>query len=100
MIIQCQRCLTKFRFDDALMAGEGVWVRCSRCRQVFFEENPASAGTAGTEPPRFYPPEPEPPRFYPPEPETPRPMRMSRGRSSSGLSRRRVRRSPICRRRC
>jgi len=71
MIIQCQRCLTKFRFDDALMAGEGVWVRCSRCRQVFFEENPASAGTAGTEPPRFYPPEPEPPRFYPPEPETP-----------------------------
>ncbi|HOD28597.1 MAG TPA: DUF3426 domain-containing protein [Syntrophales bacterium] len=61
MIIQCQRCLTKFRFDDALMAGEGVWVRCSRCRQVFFEENPAAAGTAGTEPPRFYPPEPEAP---------------------------------------
>jgi predicted Zn finger-like uncharacterized protein len=61
MIIQCQRCLTKFRFEDALMAGEGVWVRCSRCRQVFFEENPAAAGAAGTEPTRFYPPEPEAP---------------------------------------
>ncbi len=63
MIIQCQRCLTKFRFDDALMSGEGVWVRCSRCRQVFFEENPEAAGAAGTEPARFYPPEPEAPGF-------------------------------------
>lgn len=49
MIIQCQKCLTKFRFDDALMAGEGVWVRCSRCQQVFFEENPSDqkAGDTG-----------------------------------------------------
>jgi predicted Zn finger-like uncharacterized protein len=42
MIIQCRKCETRFRFDDALMEGEGVWVRCSRCQHVFFEDNPAA----------------------------------------------------------
>lgn len=42
MIIQCRKCETRFRFDDKLMAGDGVWVRCSRCQHVFFEENPAA----------------------------------------------------------
>lgn len=40
MIIQCRQCRTKFRFDDSLMEGDGVWVRCSHCRHVFFQENP------------------------------------------------------------
>ncbi len=38
MIIQCKRCETKFRFDESLLTGEGLWVRCSRCRHVFFQE--------------------------------------------------------------
>jgi predicted Zn finger-like uncharacterized protein len=38
MIIQCRKCETRFRFDDNLMAGDGVWVRCSRCQHVFFQE--------------------------------------------------------------
>ena len=42
MIIQCRKCETRFRFDDELMAGDGIWVRCSRCQHVFFEENPAA----------------------------------------------------------
>jgi predicted Zn finger-like uncharacterized protein len=42
MIIQCRKCETRFRFDDALMEGDGVWVRCSRCQHVFFEDNPAA----------------------------------------------------------
>lgn len=46
MIIQCRRCETRYRFDEALMEGEGVWVRCSRCQHVFFEENPAAEGQA------------------------------------------------------
>jgi predicted Zn finger-like uncharacterized protein len=41
MIIQCRKCETRFRFDDQLMEGDGVWVRCSRCQYVFFEDNPA-----------------------------------------------------------
>ena len=40
MIIQCRQCRTKFKFDDALMQGSGVWLRCSRCGHVYFQENP------------------------------------------------------------
>lgn len=39
MIIHCKQCATKFRFKDELMAGDGVWVRCSRCGHEFFEIN-------------------------------------------------------------
>jgi predicted Zn finger-like uncharacterized protein len=50
MIIQCKQCRTKFRFDGAQMEGDGLWMRCSRCQHVFFQENPAimkpSAGLA------------------------------------------------------
>ncbi|MDP2854859.1 MAG: zinc-ribbon domain-containing protein [Smithellaceae bacterium] len=40
MIIQCKQCRTKFRFDDAQMEGNGLWVRCSLCQHVFFQDNP------------------------------------------------------------
>jgi predicted Zn finger-like uncharacterized protein len=40
MIIQCNQCRTKFRFDDSLMGGDGVWVRCGHCQHVFFSDNP------------------------------------------------------------
>ena len=41
MIIQCRQCRTKFRFNDALMEGDGLWMRCSRCQHVFFQDNPS-----------------------------------------------------------
>jgi predicted Zn finger-like uncharacterized protein len=40
MIIECTKCGTKYRFDDAMISGEGVWVRCSRCQEQFFQSNP------------------------------------------------------------
>ena len=40
MIVQCKQCRTKFRFDDAQVEGDGLWMRCSRCQHVFFQENP------------------------------------------------------------
>jgi predicted Zn finger-like uncharacterized protein len=40
MIIQCRQCRIKFQFDDALMQGDGLWMRCSRCQHVFFQDNP------------------------------------------------------------
>ena len=40
MIIRCRKCESSFRFEDLLMTGDGVWVRCSRCREVFFQDNP------------------------------------------------------------
>ena len=42
MIIRCRQCRTKYAFDDALMQGDGVWMRCSRCQHVFFRDNPHS----------------------------------------------------------
>jgi predicted Zn finger-like uncharacterized protein len=52
MIIRCGKCGTKYRFDEALIDREGAWVRCSRCRDVFFQKNPSGTGEirAGTEP--------------------------------------------------
>jgi predicted Zn finger-like uncharacterized protein len=53
MIIRCRKCETRFRFDEALIEGDGVWVRCSRCQNVFFEERPSgetlSSAPAGSE---------------------------------------------------
>lgn len=46
MIIQCPKCATKFRFDETLIEGDGIWVRCSRCRNVFFQDNPGKEKTA------------------------------------------------------
>jgi predicted Zn finger-like uncharacterized protein len=46
MIIQCRKCETRFRFDDTLIEGDGVWVRCSRCQHVFFQERPAGDASA------------------------------------------------------
>jgi predicted Zn finger-like uncharacterized protein len=51
MIIRCRKCDTRFRFDETLIDGDGVWVRCSRCQNVFFEERssgePLSSAPAG-----------------------------------------------------
>jgi len=35
MIIQCEKCQTKFNLDDALLKQEGSKVRCSNCREIF-----------------------------------------------------------------
>ncbi|MEW6335289.1 MAG: DUF3426 domain-containing protein [Thermodesulfobacteriota bacterium] len=42
MIIQCRKCETRFRFDETQVEGEGFWVRCSRCRDVFYQERYAA----------------------------------------------------------
>ncbi len=44
MIIQCPKCETQYRFDESLIEGEGVWVRCTRCQHVFFQPRPTGAG--------------------------------------------------------
>ncbi len=40
MIIECKKCGTKYRFDESQIEGDGVWVRCTRCEETFFQENP------------------------------------------------------------
>ena len=46
MIIQCNKCSAKFRFDDALMREEGVWVRCGLCQYEFFQSHPLASPDA------------------------------------------------------
>jgi len=41
VIIQCKKCATKYNFDESLIEGEGIWVRCTRCKNMFFQVNPA-----------------------------------------------------------
>ena len=36
MIITCASCLTKFSLDDSQISAEGIKVRCSRCKHVFY----------------------------------------------------------------
>jgi predicted Zn finger-like uncharacterized protein len=42
MNIECNQCKTLFRFDDAMLEDSGIWLRCSRCRNVFFYKKPAA----------------------------------------------------------
>jgi predicted Zn finger-like uncharacterized protein len=35
MIIQCEKCQTKFRLDDSRVTDRGVKVRCAKCKRVF-----------------------------------------------------------------
>ncbi len=50
MIIQCRKCDTRFRFDETLIEGDGVWVRCTRCQNVFFQERSAAGGSLSPAP--------------------------------------------------
>lgn len=50
MIIRCEACGTKYRFDDSLMEAGGAWVRCTRCEAVFFHENPNRGAVRSAEP--------------------------------------------------
>ena len=61
MIIECGRCGTRYRFDESGIDRDGVWVRCSRCRLVFFQvltpsQGVALGGEGQTEPEEARPP--------------------------------------------
>jgi predicted Zn finger-like uncharacterized protein len=45
MIVHCKNCGTKFRFDEILIEGEGIWVRCNQCKNLFFLDNPVKKET-------------------------------------------------------
>jgi predicted Zn finger-like uncharacterized protein len=44
MNIECNQCKTLFRFDDAMVKDAGIWLRCSRCQNVFFYRKSDAAG--------------------------------------------------------
>lgn len=55
MIIQCPKCGAKFRFPQSEFTGEGIWLKCGSCGNVFFLDNPGQAAPGpdmpGTEAP-------------------------------------------------
>lgn len=40
MIVECRRCRTKYRLDRDRIRDGGAWLRCTRCRHVFFHRVP------------------------------------------------------------
>ncbi|MBI5970530.1 MAG: zinc-ribbon domain-containing protein [Deltaproteobacteria bacterium] len=40
MVIQCDKCQTKFRLDDSKVTGAGIKVRCTKCQNVFIVRPP------------------------------------------------------------
>lgn len=58
MIIQCPKCLAKFKLDDSKVKDEGTKVRCAKCKEVFVVTKEAAA-----------PPPPPPPPEMPAEKE-------------------------------
>lgn len=52
MIVQCEKCKSKFRLDEALLEEGGSKVRCSACRHVFVvhPSNETSSSSIETEP--------------------------------------------------
>lgn len=49
MIIQCDKCSTKFRLDDSRVTGNGVRVRCTKCQNVFIVAPPPPVEEVGVE---------------------------------------------------
>lgn len=49
MIIQCDKCSTKFRLDDSRVTGNGVRVRCTKCQHVFIVAPPPPVEEVGVE---------------------------------------------------
>lgn len=43
MIIQCDKCNTKYRIDDSRVSGAGVKVKCTKCQNVFIVMPPDEA---------------------------------------------------------
>ncbi|MDJ0869016.1 MAG: zinc-ribbon domain-containing protein [Myxococcota bacterium] len=44
MIIECERCQTRFRLDPSRIPATGTRVRCSRCKHAFFVRRPGASG--------------------------------------------------------
>lgn len=53
MIIQCPKCLTKFKMDDSKVKDEGTKVRCSKCKEVFVVTKEEAAPPAPPAPPEM-----------------------------------------------
>lgn len=49
MIINCEKCDTRFNLDDSRIPADGVKVRCSRCKHAFFVQPEETPGASDAE---------------------------------------------------
>ncbi|MGZ9149159.1 MAG: MJ0042-type zinc finger domain-containing protein, partial [Candidatus Deferrimicrobiaceae bacterium] len=57
MVVQCNCCMTEYRLNEALLKGaKGACIRCPKCRERIFVENPGAARVAPPIPHRVPPP--------------------------------------------
>ncbi|MGD0276004.1 MAG: DUF3426 domain-containing protein [Syntrophales bacterium] len=49
VIIICEKCHTRFRFEESTIPVGGAWFRCSRCEHVFFEKSIRSSVTSAAQ---------------------------------------------------
>jgi len=42
VIIKCEKCKTRYSFNESLIEGKGIRVRCTSCQNVFFQETPSA----------------------------------------------------------
>lgn len=70
MVIQCDKCQTKFRLDDSKVTGAGVKVRCTKCQNVFIVRPPGFQETPQVTAPTPPPQEEASERTEPPPPPT------------------------------
>jgi predicted Zn finger-like uncharacterized protein len=43
LIVECERCSTRFQLDESRVPAQGIRVRCSRCKYAFFLSRPGTA---------------------------------------------------------
>jgi len=57
MVVQCKCCMTEYRLNEALLKGaKGACIRCPKCRERIFVENPQATPVAPPIPQRVPPP--------------------------------------------
>jgi len=62
MVVQCNSCMTEYRLNEALLKGaKGACIRCPKCRELIFVENPQAAPAAPPITQRVTPPVVTPP---------------------------------------
>ena len=49
MIVECGKCGTRFKLDDARVPESGIRVRCSRCKEAFFLRRPSTEAADSAE---------------------------------------------------
>ncbi|MBW2294984.1 MAG: zinc-ribbon domain-containing protein, partial [Deltaproteobacteria bacterium] len=49
MVVECNKCSTRFQLDSSKIPDSGIRVRCSRCKHAFFLQHPSQSRASAVE---------------------------------------------------